>query len=427
MEPELSGAGTSEKEEQLQLYRDAMHWLKLAADESCKPGDVDLAQLLVTHECASTIVQRLMRLEEHPVRLSGLEQLGGVLTMHQKVLQDKRRQLEGETPETGRVQGSLLDQRRRWVVEDMLVVAGGLQLSSVVGLQEAKQLLREAVLLPLTFPHLFSGNRQPWRRILLYGPPGTGKTRLAYAIAGESKASFYSVSSANILSSWVGESEKLIRDLFRHARQQSARPVIIFVDEVDSVCRQRSMKEEDHSRRVKTELLRQMEAVGEDNIFLLCATNCPWELDPAFLRRFQRKIFINLPCREARCELLKLHLGSTGVSLSSEDLQMVADNTQGYTGCDIAHLASEALLRPVRELDGARHWMPVGGQLLQPCSPSLPGAMMKSLCDLLPEQVYTRNVVADDVFAAMETCGPSVSEEDLAQFVVFSGRHGRPG
>ena len=178
-----------------------------------------------------------------------------------------------------------------------------------------------------------------------------------------------------------------------------------------------------------------MEAVGDDNIFLLCATNCPWELDPAFLRRFQRKIFINLPCRsacththmcllhilpppppsllfyiplsvlpllpalpnslshmycrEARRELLKLYLGSTGVSLSSEDLQMVADNTQGYTGCDIAHLASEALLRPVRELDGARHWMPVGGQLLQPCSPSLPGAMMKSLCDLLPEQVYT--------------------------------------
>lgn len=212
--------------------------LKLAADESCKPGDVDLAQLLVTHECASTIVQRLMRLEEHPVRLvsqslcvmvlmalvcmciyiqSGLEQLGGVLTMHQKVLQDKRRQLEGETPETGessrlhstlflsishigRVQGNLLDQRcvlslsllypfpplppsfppplrRRLVVEDMLVVAGGLQLSSVVGLQEAKQLLREAVLLPLTFPHFFSGNRQPWRRILLYGPPGTGMGR----------------------------------------------------------------------------------------------------------------------------------------------------------------------------------------------------------------------------------------------------------
>ena len=150
-----------------------------------------------------------------------------------------------------------------------------------------------------------------------------------------------------------------------------------------------------------------MDVVDGGDVLFLCATNCPWELDPAFLRRFQRKIFIGLPSkytlkssflpylswslppclhRDDRCELLRLHLGSTGVALSGKDLQVVADLTEGYSGCDIAHLVSEALLRPLRELQAAQHWLPVGGQL-QPCSPGRPGALHSSLCDLCPEQV----------------------------------------
>jgi vacuolar protein-sorting-associated protein 4 len=345
--------------------------LQLAADESSKQEDVDLARLLACHDCASKLVQRLLLIEQQPVRLQGLRQLIVTLASHQSVLQDKMRQVHGASSSV-----CASEEQRRWgAVESMIVVPEDLTLSGCVGLEEARQLLREAVLLPHTFPHLFSGRRQPWRRILLYGPPGTGKTRLAHALASESKAVFYSISSADVLSSWVGESEKLIRDLFHHARRHPSQPVIVFIDEVDSLCRRRTLKEEDHSRRVKTELLKQMETGGKDSIFLLCATNCPWELDPAFLRRFQRKIFVGLPDREARCELLNLHLGSVGVSLSVKDLQMLAECTEGYSGSDIANVASEALLRPVRELEVVCPG-PAGGEHLQPL-----------LCDHSPHEV----------------------------------------
>ena len=147
----------------------------------------------------------------------------------------------------------------------------------------------------------------------------------------------------------------------------------------------------------------QMESFGNDNIVVLCTTNCPWELDPAFLRRFQRKIFVGLPnkyaamskqmcvncsvCREARCQILGLHLGSAGVAISGEDMHMLSECTERYSGSDLAHVASEALMRPLRELEGAGHWLPAAGGLLQPCSANHPGALQMSFTDLSPHQV----------------------------------------
>jgi vacuolar protein-sorting-associated protein 4 len=372
---------------QLEVYRDAVHWLQLAADESSKPGDVDLAKLLACHDCARKLVQRLLNIEQHPVRRSGLWQLMASLDNHQSLFQGRLRQKHGENRGGRASAGDQTDQRRLSIVSSLIRAPGDFTLASCVGLEDVKQLLREAVLLPYTHPHLFSGRRRPWRRLLLYGPPGTGKTLLAHAISSESLAVFYSVSSADILSSWVGESEKLVRDLFSHARQQTSQPVIVLIDEVDSLCRQRSMKEEDHSRRIKTELLKQMESFGDDNIVVLCTTNCPWELDPAFLRRFQRKIFVGLPNKEARCQILGLHLGSAGVAISGEDMHTLSECTEGYSGSDLAHVASEALMRPLRELEGAGHWLPTAGGLLQPCSANRPGALQMSFTDLSPHQV----------------------------------------
>lgn len=148
--------------------------------------------------------------------------------------------------------------------------------------------LKEAVILPQTHPSIFQGLRKPWRAVLLYGPPGTGKTFIARALAKECKMKFFLISSADLLSKWLGQSEKLVRELFKKARQ--VKPSVIFIDEVDSLCSVRSEQESETARRVKAEFLIQLQGLHNeiDQVFVLAATNIPWELDPAIRRRFEK-------------------------------------------------------------------------------------------------------------------------------------------
>ena len=137
----------------------------------------------------------------------------------------------------------------------------------VAGLEAAKSALQEAVILPIRFPSLFQGNRKPWSGILLYGPPGTGKSYLAAAVATECDATFLNVASSNLVSKWQGESEKLVKTMFKMAREKS--PSVIFIDEIDSLCSARSSGENESSRRIKTEFLVQMQGVGKTREGLL--------------------------------------------------------------------------------------------------------------------------------------------------------------
>lgn len=140
--------------------------------------------------------------------------------------------------------------------------------NDVAGLEQAKQSLQEAVILPMRMPHLFVGKRKPWTGILLFGPPGTGKSYLAKAVATEADGStFMAVSSSDLVSKWQGQSEKLVRELFRMARE--AAPTIVFVDEVDSMCGARGEGESESSRRIKTEFLVQMDGVTPQQARLL--------------------------------------------------------------------------------------------------------------------------------------------------------------
>lgn len=180
---------------------------------------------------------------------------------------------------------------------------------------------------------------------------------MAKAVATEANNStFFSVSSSDLVSKWLGESEKLVKNLFELARQH--KPSIIFIDEVDSLCSSRSDNESESARRIKTEFLVQMQGVGNDNdgILVLGATNIPWVLDSAIRRRFEKRIFIPLPEEPARLVMFKIHLGSTSHTLTEADLKTLAKNTEGYSGADISIVVRDALMQPVRKVQTATHF-----------------------------------------------------------------------
>jgi len=220
----------------------------------------------------------------------------------------------------------------------------------IANLEKAKKALMEAIIWPLKRPDLFKGSRSPWRGIRLFGPPGCGKTLLAKAVANAVNATFINIDSATILSKWFGESEKIVKEVFRVARKKQ--PAIIFIDEVDAIASIRKADEHDTMHRVKTILLMEMDGLlssSEDRIVVIGATNLPELLDPAFRRRFEKRIYVPLPDFEARKEIFKIHL--RGIELADDvDFDELAKLTEGYTGHDIALIVKEAVMRPIREL-----------------------------------------------------------------------------
>ncbi len=206
---------------------------------------------------------------------------------HKQVVQND----QGDQVYKKKGQGKKQDDKDKKKSEDQIMDAlvskkPNVKWTDVAGLVNAKKALQEAVILPIRFPELFSGSRKPWKGILLYGPPGTGKTFLAKACSTETDGTFFSVSSSDLISKYVGESEKQIKMLFKKAGE--LKPSIIFIDEIDSMCGNRGEGEQDSTRRVKTEFLVQMQGVGKavDQVLVLGATNLPWALDPAIRRRF---------------------------------------------------------------------------------------------------------------------------------------------
>lgn len=231
----------------------------------------------------------------------------------------------------------------------------------IIGLDAAKRLVKEAVVYPIKYPQLFTGILSPWKGLLLYGPPGTGKTLLAKAVATECKTTFFNISASSIVSKWRGDSEKLVRVLFELARFHA--PSTIFLDELESLMSQRGTggggSEHEGSKRMKTELLVQMDGLArsDDLVFLLAASNLPWELDHAMLRRLEKRILVDLPSLEAREAMLKqylppvVHSVEGSVEIKSQiDYEELAKSTEGYSGSDIRLLCKEAAMRKVRKI-----------------------------------------------------------------------------
>ena len=223
--------------------------------------------------------------------------------------------------------------------------------TDVGDLEKVKQELREAVELPLKEPEKFEKmGIRPIKGVLLIGPPGTGKTLLAKAVATERESNFISIKGPEILSKYVGESEKTLRELFRKARQ--AAPCIIFIDEIDSIAHIRGTEDFDSgvTERVVDTLLTEMDGLSElKGVVVIGATNRPDAIDPALLRpgRFDKIIEIPMPDREARLEIFKVHTKRMPLAKDVK-LEELAELTEGYTGAEIENVVREAGMNAIR-------------------------------------------------------------------------------
>jgi vacuolar protein-sorting-associated protein 4 len=221
----------------------------------------------------------------------------------------------------------------------------------VVGLEQAKKAIKEAIVYPVQRPDLFPLG---WPRgILLFGPPGCGKTLLAAAVATEIDADFISIDAASIMSKWLGEAEKNVAKLLGSARKSAVegRPAILFIDELDSLMGKHS-NEVGGEVRVRNQFLKEMDGIidkGKNlHVYIIGATNKPWDLDWPFIRRYQKRILVPLPGHHARLMMFKLYTRDLKL-MSNIDLHELARLSEGFSGSDIRDVCQSVHLKVIGE------------------------------------------------------------------------------
>ena len=218
------------------------------------------------------------------------------------------------------------------------------RMTDVAGMADVKRQLELSLLGPIRNPELMKAYKVSARGgLLLYGPPGCGKTYIAKAVSGELGANFYQVGIADVLHRWLGESERSIRSVFDNARRNA--PCVLFFDEVDALGHRRSaLSGSSGMRTVVNSLLEELDSAtsSNDGVYVLGATNAPWDVDPAMRRpgRFDRMIFVGLPDAEARAGIVRFHLRDRPVA--GIDLKSIANRTEGFSGADLAHICDSA-------------------------------------------------------------------------------------
>jgi len=255
------------------------------------------------------------------------------------------------------------------------------KLDDVIGLKAVKKMLQTGVLDPIDRPYLVSsGIMTPLSGMLLYGPPGTGKSMVAQALANEAtNCSYMQIGKSDITSKWQGESEKLVSTLFKVAKESS--PCIIFIDEVEALLMDRNQK--GGGSTLVTDLLTNMQHLGQQGVFILAATNCPWDIDLAFLRRFNAVFYVPLPSLHDRITIfenaLKPKMDAKHVELAEvtqTDLEKLALLTPNYSGGHIRLIVEAAQILRLNRTKQATHFRqsPVYKGKMQPCGPNEPGA-----------------------------------------------------
>jgi len=307
-------------------------------------------------------------------------------------------------------------------VKEVQVQVGRISWEDIGDLEDAKRKIREMIELPLRHPEIFKHlGIEPPKGVLLIGPPGTGKTLLAKAVASEANAFFLSLNGPEIMSKYYGESEQNLRNLFEEAKKNA--PSIIFIDEIDAIAPKREEVTGEVERRVVAQLLTLMDGLQErGQVVVIGATNRPDAVDEALRRpgRFDREIYIGMPDKQARKEILNVHLrnvpqcGEEEISkkiCSQEDkidLDEIAEMTNGYTGADIAALVKEAAMMRLREA--------IDNKEIDPEQPTIPpeklGKIRLRRRDLLEAIKYVQPTVLREVIVEV----PEVHWEDIGGY-----------
>lgn len=300
----------------------------------------------------------------------------------------------------------------------------GIGWNDVIGLDGIKTMLREIVELPRDMPHLFTGNRKVIRSILLYGPPGTGKTFLAKALASNSGYAFYSVSSAELISKYVGDSEKNIRSLFDTLRADT--PCILFLDEVEALCASRD--EQQHTKTVQQFLVQFDGLTGSDHsnegIFILACTNTPWALDTAMRRRLERKLYVPLPTEEDRARLFAYYIGKNDHVLKEDDFVTLARLTPSFSSADIKLLTEAACMQPWQTIRNASHFVRHNDRWF-PCDSTIQGAQALSYQSITNKsEIVIPKITSRHVQDTLAQIKATVQEHELVNYDEWTIQYG---
>ena len=305
---------------------------------------LQLVQLYPEYGLNKVYVQRAIAYQE---RIKALQGAVSPMEMNQAANEDAENGGAGATMDPNGGNGENKPNNQELVITEKPKV----NWDEVVGLDTAKKAVKEAIVYPVQRPDLFPLG---WPRgILLFGPPGCGKTLLAAAVATEIDANFYSIDAASIMSKWLGEAEQNVSKLFNSARKSSieGKPAIVFVDELDSLMGAHT-NEVGGEIRVRNQFLKEMDGIVDKgkalHVYVIGATNKPWDLDWAFIRRFQKRILVPLADSTTRLSMFKLYASNLQIDIDV-DLTELARLSEGFSGSDIRDVCQSAQLSLIGE------------------------------------------------------------------------------